>query len=612
MNPVLGLSCDLAERETPTSLASRLAIRNNSGGAIGFCLDMGLKWNALIRGEASEIARLAELSGAHASTLQRFACRVVTGGRVRIGRETLVRGSIIRTCPRACPYCLRGSIAENGFSGAFCRADWQLVSNRTCELHHTPLLSLPSEQHANGNYDFAEVVRKHWLQITNISNTATDRAPSDLEHYLRKRLSGKRGETLIDRLSLQVVCKASETLGARVEFGPDIRFSDLSESQLHVAGGTGFKVLQGSADRVRGVLLDLKAEFAGRFAYYNRDLGIFYVWLNSHARSSRGAKALADLVREHIVENYPLEPGVKILGRRIDNPRCFSLTRSRRSLGVRREKFARLIASTTATSDDEADQPANLTLQQMEALQEKTNDMMTIVEASCTLACRYEQVVRFIRAGLLVQRKDRTAVPYLSRIEVEALIAPVRNLKTARPGPKLSPLASVYKATRASVHEIFHCFLEGRLTSARRDPTKTGIEALLLEPEEVMRCLATPSAGDPPMAHVAQQLRLDTRTIRYLEKRGELRIYTARHPYMRGRRSFVGAVELQRFQKEFITVGELSAILGIPSGPLAVKLDAKGLRPRKVPKRVRRIYRRADIEQAFNLDLQRTSRTNLE
>ena len=417
---------------------------------------------------------------------------------------------------------------------------------------------------------------------------------------------------MIDRLSLPVVCKASETLGARVEFGTDLRFSDLSEPKLHVAGGTGFEILQAGADHLRGVLLDLKAEFAGRFAYHNRDLGMFFAWLNCHFRSSRDAKALADLVREHIVENYPLEPGVRILGRRIDNPRCYSLTRSRRSLGVRREKFARLIASTTAVSDDEANQPANLTQQQMEALQAKANDMMTIVEASCTLGCRYEQVVRFIRAGLLVQRRDKAAVPYLSRMEVEALVAPVRDLKAARPGPKLSPLASVYKATQASVHEIFHHFLEGRLTSARRDPTKTGIEALLLEPEEVMRCLAPPSAGDPPMAHVARQLRLDTRTIRYLEKRGELRIYSARHPYMRGQRCFVGAVELRRFQKEFITVGELSAILGILSGPLAIKLDAMGLRPRKVPRRVRRIYRRADIEQAFDLDLQRTSRTTLE
>lgn len=98
------------------------------------------------------------------------------------------------------------------------------------------------------------------------------------------------------------------------------------------------------------------------------------------------------------------------------------------------------------------------------------------------------------------------------------------------------------------------------------------------------------------MLDVAARLKTNTKTLRYLAQLGELRIYRARDATTRGLQSYVGEDELRQFQAKFMTIGEVGDFFDMHSGPLSVKLDALGLRPRRVPARVSRIYQRADIE----------------
>lgn len=255
-----------------------------------------------------------------------------------------------------------------------------------------------------------------------------------------------------------------------------------------------------------------------------------------------------------------------------------------------------LVGDLTGSANTPGNKPMNLTSLQIDALQAKMNDMISITDAEKILGCEYELVVRFVESGMLSRWGEASTRPYLSREEVEALVAPVRTLDGASDTLNLKPMERICVITKARAHEIYKCFLEGKLKTAFRDTTKAGLRSLLLDPVEVKFSLPVQDKTDPTMLDVAARLKTNAKTLRYLAQSGELRIYRARDATTRGLQSYVGEDELRQFQAKFMTIGEVGDFFDMHSGPLSVKLDTLGLRPRRVPARVSRIYQRADIE----------------
>lgn len=597
---ILGLTCDLVNGETPTSFASRLAIRNMADSAPEFCLDMGLDWRALIRGDAAEIFRLADLAGVDGAILHRHAFHIVRRGHLCIGSEDVLSASLLRAQCRACLLCLMDRVAKFGFVGAFRGADWQFVSIRTCECHDVPLYRLPGEPIPLKNYAFAYMVRNHWPLIEDAARILPRYPRSGLEDYLRRRLAGNRGDEWIDQMPLSIISRASETLGALLEFGSNITAKQISEQQWHKAGSVGLDILQTGPTFLRRTLFENRGVFGGGTGYHNRDLGVFYAWLN-FARRAQGIKPLRDLVIDHIVENYPLDPGVTVLGRRIEQPRCFTWTRARQRLRVRPARLVYLLDDLVPNS--QVDNQISLTAHQVMELQDKLDDMISLADAEKTLGCQYDQIMHFVNSGMLTRWGKEAVRPYLSKKQVEAFVAPVLNLGATVPGQRLTSLGRTCTRTRACIHEVYQCFLDGKLASAYRNPKKTGLQSLLLDPMEVKFALPVPNVTDPTMIEVAKRLRTDPRTLRYLAEQGELRIYKTRNSVTRSIQSTVAKLELEEFQTEFMTIGEASALCEIPSGPLAIKLDAAGVSSRHVPNGISRIYRRQHIQRVLDAGL---------
>lgn len=59
----IALTPPLVAGETATSLVSRLAVRNRAAFASDFCLDVGLDWTGIIRGDGAALAELAVVAG---------------------------------------------------------------------------------------------------------------------------------------------------------------------------------------------------------------------------------------------------------------------------------------------------------------------------------------------------------------------------------------------------------------------------------------------------------------------------------------------------------------------------------------------------------------------
>ncbi|MCX8281516.1 TniQ family protein [Phyllobacterium sp. 0TCS1.6C] len=596
----LALTCKIADRETPTSLASRLAVRNMVNGAGEFCLDMRLNWKSLTLGDAGEISRLADLAGVPSSPLQRYAIRSIGAARHKIGREIATNRSLKRTGAEYCPVCLRESIAEAGFAGAYRRVDWQFQSIRCCEIHNTPLRALPEEKFTIHAYDFASVARKHWELIISAAGEAQYREPNELEHYIRKRLSGWRGQDWIDSLPLPAVSKASEMLGMRLLFGASAAASEMSDGDWHSCGQRGFDVLRGGPSSLLETLWHFKAEYRSPFASHNRDLGGFFAWLTSDPYGG-GVEPLRKLVRSFIVENYPVVAGTSILGRRIDRPICITLGSVEKQLGIRQDRLIHMLQEFAPTLDDLPDPPSHVTLPQIDMLKQRIQDIVPVRDAGKFLGCSLHHATGFVKCRMLEKRRDAADKTYLSQAELLAFIKPIEDLPIADPSPDFLSIYEMSSRTRQSVFDIYKAFREARLLSARRDPRKFGIDALLLDPAEAQVVLQRQAVtSDPEWDAVRRFLRIDHATLGLLSQKGHLTFYRARHPASGYPRKHVRAADVERFDRLFISLGRLRQDIGQNGhGGLMARLAAGGIRPAFSGNRITRIYRRAEVERVF-------------
>jgi hypothetical protein len=595
----LGLTCIPVDRETPTSFTARLAARNMVVRAGDFCLDMRLDWRAIIMGNAEEIGRLADLAGVSASSLQRYAPRSKGPARHKIGRELATNRTIRRMGSECCPICLTDSVNRLGFAGAFRRLDWQLVSVRCCEIHHVPLISLRDERLASHAYDFASVVKKNWGLLQHAAETLSSRKPTGLEDYIRQRLAGHVGDRWVDELALPVVSKASEMLGMRMIFGAKAKSTSRTEADWHVCGQQGYSVLKGGPSALIDVLQDLKAEFRSPISSHNRDIGAFFHWLGRDL-SAREPEPIRRIVRQFVWDNYPVISGMPVLGRANHQPHCVTLGSVEKNLGIRQERLIAMLSSITGTSRKKQ-QRGHLTRQEVEDLRVRIGDIVPIHAAGSVAGCSYHNVTELIKAGLLSKRSNGASTLSLSRSQIDALIRPVRGLPEGIPNPKLMPIEDVRQLTARRLVLIYKHFLDDKLPSARRDPAKHGINALLLDPEETTRVLTGPNEHHGfRIERMLRHLGINHVAYQWLVRDGHLRTRRVKTDSMKAPRTYISDNEIEAFKQAFVTMPELGERLGATNrGELFRMLEKLTLQPLYSRGGASKIYHRRDVEAAL-------------
>lgn len=590
----LALTCPLQSRETATSYTSRLAYLNYAGTAYDFCNDVGLNWRKLIFGETAEIRKLADLSGANESCLQRFSFRTNIDQYVRIGRETLHKASVHRTTLKICPICIRNTVSNSGFSAAYRKVDWQLVSTRSCEDHNVKLIWLSANSRSYQSYDVVPFVKKYWQVVSTAADTPTYLRPSSLEAYIRERLSGKIGNLWIDKLPLPVAIRASELFGARKLFGRDARTNDLSEIDFHESGHVGFEILRQGPEYIHDVLIGFKEEDNYNQATYNRDMGCIYVWLSSY-KSLSGIKPLMSLVRNHIIENYGLTVGAIVLGQRVWQPKRFTKLAVKRQLCVRRERLDTLIERLRSDEVFAGAWKNTLSKEQVELLRTEFSDLVSIRDAENILGCSFKHIINMIKLGILTRQSKNSERPFISRIQLAEVAGKILELQPDFTGSSLVPILKLCHLIKMPITDIFYLFLHGHFSNARRDPSLTGLPALCLDPRELRACLSQSGRQDPTLADAAKEMKLSIKIMRHLGDLGEIEIYKGRNKTNNYLQYFISVDSLIYLREKYISTLEISQISGIPVRKLYNILPELKVIPVFDIKIGKKIYIRRDI-----------------
>ena len=591
------------------SFASRIA-RCYGTDLMMLCHELGISRRELASGTGTAPHHLAALTGLDAAVLydRAFAWE---GGVWRFKGQALHRLGVRRRALIVCPRCLRddgAGIRLKPDQAAYVRAHWLVKAVRTCVEHGVELVEVVEPELPLGAaiHDFAKRLAPSLGDLGTLSDRARQRTPTDLERYVVDRLHGKPvAGGLADAMPLYAAARSCEMLGAAALFGPKTHMRPLDQDAWRAAGSVGFDVASLGMEAVTACLTNLMDSHgtANKNTGPNKVFGRLYSWLKTD-ESGPDYDPLRDLLREVIFETIPLAAGTEVLGVALDRRRVHSLHSAtvetgRGSKGLRRE-----LRAVGVLPVEDGKGPGRLIAisvdQTNEALAELARSLPR-AKAADHIGAIVPDLKVLVKAGLigtLVPRPDprrshvRFSIPVL-----DAFLAEMMRGVTgvAPPGARMRDIPTAAKLSNRGLANVTSAVMGRRLRHVARLPGTRGYRSILVDVDEVLNAPVMHDGG-LGVDDLAQRLRVTRFTALELVKAGHVVAHAATSRMGRRTITVVNEGSVSEFASTFVSLSELSKLLGVGWTRLKQLIEADGASPAFPGDRMRSvIYRRRDV-----------------
>lgn len=612
MTSVLWLRALPAPSETPLSNASRNAVVNHQlRGVLAFCTDVGLDYLGLRDCDPAAVAGLANLLGVPPSEFDSGIIRR-EGHDYTIRGERLVKHSLRRDRVHVCPACLADDIARSSLpptAAAYCRSHWQLDAVRCCPEHELELIEIPPvvDLHAR---DFAALLEPHLAGLDRLPLRTVSRSETTFQQYLIARLNKDASPVgFLDELEFHAASRLCEMLGASLCFEEKRKLETLSNREWLAAGELGFSFAREGRAGVRAAL----REFQSRYTDYSKSgndgpqaiFGRFFKWAAFQCEGS-AYSPIRDVLREHIIETMPVEPGAILLGKAVERRKVHSVRSASQATGAHPKQLRKILRSIGALSpldDDKLNAFAFFDAEQYACTLEDIRDAMPLRVASEYIgAGRVHGKLLFDRG--FIQPFVRTSVEhaimehlfskrelngFLSRLFEHAAIADQPNNK------RFVSMPAAAKRANCSSTEIVDLVMSGEIES-RRLPGPATFMALLVDYEEVRSKVRGEYADEVTAREASVLIRTTDAAIKALVDEGILPRRTIISPKNRCPVHVIPLSAIEEFRKTYCTSVEISRAVGI--GPRGIERIARehGVKPELQREKYRvSFYRRSEL-----------------
>ena len=295
-----------------TSHLSRTARANGTWKMRAFCLDLGIKFDSVVCGDAEQISKFSALLSYSETDLISRSVRAISGGRVAIGGASFPSWALSTAAIRFCPNCLdEDELDAARMPGVrrYARVQWAFQCIRTCHRHERLLVPLALTGADPNPNDFCAV-----LDTAHIT-AAKPRvfcAPSDFELFVIDRLDGQGGKGgLLDTFALPDCIDLCELFGMAALKGRRFSPKNRDEAFMSTAADVGFLVLKEGESGVHRELNELARSANRRRARGTSLYGSLYELLERRPSTYDPIKRI---VREHSVELLPHLSGTNVFG----------------------------------------------------------------------------------------------------------------------------------------------------------------------------------------------------------------------------------------------------------------------------------------------------------
>ncbi|WP_319517576.1 TniQ family protein [uncultured Martelella sp.] len=598
----LPLTVPLQPSETAISFASRLAARNGAQNVSEFCLDLGLRRSALQTGNQNQVRRLAELGGCDASLLAYHTPRLITAGRYELYGNAVQIAPGFQSHLRYCPKCVQVDYAADPLYGGYERSMYALHAVRVCQEHSVLLRHLPARE----DLPFCKEPHSRYRRLFE----GTDIGPSNLvkqedramEHYLLQRLKGQKQASWLDQMPLGVATSFCENFGALLAFGSSRKRGEMTDADWTHAGATGFSVLRhGEAAFFDAVDQAFTKHGNLESRQYRVCLGPFFQWLRDRSQRKE-YDFLRDLMREHIVSNYPIALETKVLGEYCGESRLHTVGTAASRFGVTKQSMGRRMVE-MGYAEPQNDNGSFRLLRYIpadiaKAAADEIKEFIDLVDAASQIG-----LDRNIFAALVKFKVFRPAItldgalPKFDPHHVDAvwrgcLGQKVRWHETIGEFVRLD---SAYLLSGCRAEILIALIAQKKVASYHSDYGRNGLRSILVSPSEIRNVLRVPEHVGLPNRAAANRLKVSQNLLNELVRKEVLRRSQIGWPIAQRKIGVIELTSILEFEAEYISLADLAKANGNMPGPLSQKLAAKGVLPVFQWKKGTRFYRRSEV-----------------
>lgn len=464
--------------ETLPSFADRLAIMHTGRGMERLIRDLGINVEHFVSGREESVAGFATAVGAEINEIRDNAIRVLQRASEFRG-EPISKTFLSPRTQKYCPACVAedGAPAERRF-----RLFWGFRHIQRCEKHNLWLVKAANTKATNLRVSLGSEPLGEWQD-------ATDETPEYLTWMRRRlKLDKNRPDRWLDGQTLEQVIAASEMIGAILQFGHDVRLTQLSGAQTEEATDVGFSIYSEGPTAVREALDTMRqtsqaeAVQAGPLAHY----GKLYDWLGRRGNAVEPGP-IKDILRDHIVKNSRLKPHTKIFGESVTDQKFHSLRSLAHLVEIPHVRLTRLLKKTGHIPENASANTAGTMIFEIAEVVPLIRGLETAIpmkDVPAYLNATKFQIEKLYAAGIIEPLIPRTAPgsvrkivfgrDHLDKILGKVVSLPILN---ERSGLDFHPIAYACQRGAGAFECVFSDVIDGRLEGFRH-LEKVGIGAI--------------------------------------------------------------------------------------------------------------------------------------
>lgn len=389
--------------ETAASFASRLAAANGIPSIAELLMDAGYSMPGFLKGDHRTFSTLATLGGITCDDLTQHAFIPTGISTYRCMGQDFGKQSLLRGRSRICPGCLRedagAELTPDTALAAYGRILWALASARVCPIHKLLLVSAPQDTVQHEFFDT-------WsLWLPEIAEGSLDQAVVEgglYEEHVAQRLAGETPDGWASRFPIDALGATCEMLGISKVYGKDAALGDLSDAELAVATSEGFRLLDGGPTQITAYFETLRRAPRQPQDRPQAGYGRIYDWLKRGAGSGPELEQLRAILRQHILENWPLGAGDQALDYVLPTRRLHSIRTAAKTHNLHPKRLRRILTDAGIISEtDSPDFEVLFSAVDAQEILEQAGGSVAFSAAQKRLGMTRSQMEALIRAGIL-------------------------------------------------------------------------------------------------------------------------------------------------------------------------------------------------------------------
>jgi len=341
-------------RETLYSYIARLAAVWRTD-APELAYDMGAPFKRLLdqdREALDTVADWAKLSPDVMTELLSWTGIRAGNVRMEFRGELYVSRALRNPIMRGCPVCLReDAFRATGpaYGAMVMRGDWQLREAMLCVRHRHPLVPLWQATAPRDRFDIGARLREVEADILSGAFDRPLREPSAYDLWLDRRLDDGTDATWFSDHTVYVVTTLCRLLGQAL-LKEDTHEDDQVSDRAHAAG---FDVAVAGEAAIRAALEHVAARATGALDEAGKAFGPLYSRLNRGYLHDSGLDPFRDILRDCILENWPIGSGETVLGRVVPERRLHSVTTAATETGIGTKVLEHFLVEAGAIAADD-------------------------------------------------------------------------------------------------------------------------------------------------------------------------------------------------------------------------------------------------------------------